>query len=116
MVETHGNDPTATSGAGTDGRLRLRSDVRYRVIDGEALVLCQDRAEILGFNELGTRILALLMAGDSVAQLLTALEAEFAVERTRLEADVAAFLDLLIAEQILEVGELPAQAGGPTRR
>lgn len=81
---------------------RLRPDVRYRVIDNEALVLRQDDAEILGLNEVGTKVLDLLESGRTVGQVVRALQQELDVDRRRLQTDVEGFLGELMASGVVE--------------
>lgn len=82
--------------------LRLRSDVRYRMIEGEALVLRQEAAEVLGLNPVGSRVLELIDGRRSVADLLRILEGEYEVERAELESDVLGFLGELLQDTALE--------------
>jgi hypothetical protein len=90
-----------------DGRsiLRLGADVRFRVIDGEAVVVRQRAAEVLVLNELGARILTLADGRSPVMGWLDALEAEFEVDRATLERDILGFAAELAAEGILETAE-----------
>jgi len=83
-------------------RLRLAPDVRFRVVVEEGVVLRQRSAEVLVVNEVGARVLALIDPSRTVAQVLLQLEEEFDVERTVLEADVAAFLAELVASGVVE--------------
>lgn len=82
--------------------LRLRSDVRYRMIEGEALVLRQEAAEVLGLNPVGSRVLELIDGQRSVSDLLRILEGEYEVERAELESDVLGFLGELLQDTALE--------------
>lgn len=82
--------------------LRLRSDVRYRMIEGEALVLRQEAAEVLGLNPVGSRVFELIDGRRSVAELLATLEGEYDVDRAELEHDVLGFLGELLHDAVLE--------------
>jgi len=79
-----------------------RSDVRYRIIGGEAVVVRQQAAEVVVLNEVAARILQLLDAHTSTDQLTRQLEREFDVEPEQLRADVAAFLEQLLESGIIE--------------
>ena len=81
---------------------RRRSDVRFRVIAGEAVVLRQEDAEVLVLNEVGARILELTDGSRSLAAIVNALEQEFEVGRTELETDVRGFVDDLLEAAVLE--------------
>ena len=82
---------------------RRRSDVRFRVMDGEAVVLRQDDAEVVVLNEVGTRILQLVDEGGSVDQIVALLLEEFEVGEEELRADTVEFLRDMVDTGILEV-------------
>lgn len=81
---------------------RRRSDVRFRVIAGEAVVLRQEEAEVLVLNEVGARILELADGSHSAKAIVDTLESEFEVERAELESDVETFLGDLVEADVLE--------------
>ena len=71
-------------------------DVRFRSVGGEAVVVAQERAEVLGLNEVGGRVLALLDGETTVAGLVARLAEEFEAAPGELERDVTAFLARLV--------------------
>jgi hypothetical protein len=79
--------------------LRLASDVRYRVIGGEAVVVCQNTAEVLVLNALGARILGLLEKGRVPDEIRTTLLNEYDVEESKLNDDLDTYL-----KELLEAG------------
>lgn len=83
-------------------RLRQRADVRYRQIDGEAVVLRQDAGETLVLNEAGSLILDCLAKGRSAAETANALAEAFEVSENEALSDVEAFAAELEAAGILE--------------
>jgi len=85
--------------------LRPRQDVRFRIIDREAVVLRQEAAETMVLNEVGARILELLDGRTAVAEVIDQLEQEFDVDRAELETDCHEFVDHLTQRGVLE--ELP---------
>jgi len=85
-----------------DTRCRPRSDVRFRRLHPEAVVLRQEDSEVMVLNEVGGRVLELLAAGSSVGEATDVLVAEFAVEREALAGDLAAFVAELLAARVLE--------------
>jgi hypothetical protein len=87
--------------------LRRRPDVRYRVIDGEAVVIRQSAAEVLVINEVGARILALADGSAPIASWARTLVAEYDTEEPVLLSDLLAFAGDLLASGVLE------DAGGP---
>lgn len=82
--------------------LRARSDVRYRVVDGKAIVIRQKEGEVVVLNEVGARVLDLLQAGTPLREVLDVMAAEFEVGRAELERDVLAFVSQLLDSGILE--------------
>jgi hypothetical protein len=71
--------------------LQRRSDVRYRRIEGEAVVLRQSAAEVLVLNEVGAAVLDLADGERSVGDWIAALAADYEGEPGTLERDVLAF-------------------------
>jgi hypothetical protein len=82
--------------------LKARTDVRYRVVDRRAILICQRDAEVLVLNEVGARVLDLLQAGTPVREVLDAMATEFDVGRADLDRDVIAFLRELVETGVLE--------------
>ncbi len=77
-------------------------DVRYRVIDDEAVVIRQDAGEVLGLNDVGARLLELIDGKTSVKVLLEKMADEFEIDRSRLEQDVLGFLQELGEAGVIE--------------
>jgi hypothetical protein len=71
---------------------RPRSDVRFRVVGDEAVIVRQEQAEVIAVNEVGASVLSLLDARRSVRDLLEALLEEYDVDRESLASDVSRFL------------------------
>jgi hypothetical protein len=82
--------------------LRLTADVRFRMIDREAVVVRQRAAEVLVLNEVAARILALADGVSPMAGWLDILTAEFEVPRDTLERDVIGFAAELVEQGLLE--------------
>lgn len=85
--------------------LRLRRDVRFRVIDREAVVLRQEAAEALVINEVGARILQLTDGKTTLEQMLDQLNDEFDVDRDDLRRDCEEFVTDLQEIGVLEAVE-----------
>ncbi|MEL7061314.1 MAG: PqqD family protein [Acidobacteriota bacterium] len=79
--------------------LRRRSDVRFRLIDREGVVLRQDAGETLVLNEVGARILDLLDGSNSLDDVVQALHDEYEADLEAITSDVEAF-----ASELLELG------------
>jgi hypothetical protein len=84
---------------------RPRRDVRFRIIDGEAVVLRQEAGETLVLNEVGARVLSLIAEGHDLERASAALVAEFAVTPEVARADLEAFVTELSLAGVIE--ELP---------
>jgi hypothetical protein len=81
---------------------RRKSDIRFRIMDGEAVVVLQDAAEVLVLNEVGTRILQLVDQGATEDQILAVLLGEFEVAPDELERDLREFLREMLHQGIVE--------------
>lgn len=79
-----------------------RGDVRFRLLDGEAVVLRQRAGEVMVLNEVGARILELADGTTPVAGWVEALAAEYEVGRDELARDVLYFAGELAAAEVLE--------------
>jgi hypothetical protein len=86
-----------------EDRLRLRADqLTWREIAGEVVAADLERSTYLSTNEAGTLLWSALADGASPDDLAERLVAEYGIDRSRAEADVAAFLDSLRAQGLLE--------------
>ncbi len=84
---------------------RLKSDIRYRTIADEGIVLRQDEGEVLVVNGVGVRVVELIAEGTSFQQILTTLETEYEVEPEQLKTDVLTYLEELEKAGVLETGD-----------
>jgi hypothetical protein len=87
---------------GASSIFRLRSDVRYRIIDGEAVVVRQEEAEVIVLNSVGARVLELVRGGAPACRGFEALTKEYRVEPVELERDVLSFLGELVEAGVIE--------------
>ncbi len=90
--------------SGTSSAYRLRSDVRFRRVADEGIVLVQDHNEVLGVSAVGIRVLELVDGKTGLEALVERLLSEFDVERERLEEDVRGFVAELVAAGVLVEG------------
>jgi chromosome segregation protein len=65
-----------------------RSDVRFRIVDGEAVVIQQEDARVMSLNETGTYILSALDGKKTVHDILAAMPEEYEVSPAMLQADI----------------------------
>ncbi|HEV8581344.1 MAG TPA: PqqD family protein [Thermoanaerobaculia bacterium] len=82
--------------------LRRRSDIRYRRIEGEAVVLRQSAAEVLVLNEVGASVLDLADGERSVGEWIEALSQEYETDPAELARDVLQFAGELREAGMLE--------------
>jgi hypothetical protein len=82
--------------------LKRRSDVRYRRIEGEAVVLRQSAAEVLVLNEVGASVLDLADGERSVGDWIDALGAEYEGDPGTLAREVLDFAAELAEAGLLE--------------
>ncbi|MEE4173070.1 MAG: PqqD family peptide modification chaperone [Xanthomonadales bacterium] len=73
-------------------KVEISKDVLFQVVDGEYVLLEVESGKYFGLNEVGSRIWSLLESGTSLEDTIDQLQAEYAVERDTLEADVNALL------------------------
>jgi hypothetical protein len=71
--------------------LRRRTDVRYRRIEGEAVVLRQSAAEVLVLNGVGASVLDLADGVRPVGEWIDALVQEYGADRETVARDVLEF-------------------------
>jgi hypothetical protein len=90
--------------------LRRCADVRFRVVEGEGVVLRQSSAEVMVLNEIGCRILDLADGSCPISAWVDTLFDEYEVDRAVLEADVLAFATDLAEQGVLEVAPAPEKA------
>ena len=81
---------------------RLRSDVRYRILFSEAVVIRQSNPEVLVLNEWGARMLELVASGITLGDLVDAMLEEYEVDREALRNDVSIFLRELQEAGVVE--------------
>lgn len=93
--------------------LQRRSDVRFRVIEDEGVVVRQAAAEVMVLNSVATRMLALADGETAVAGWIDCLLDEFEVERATLERDVLEFAGELVENGLLEPVPAAAAAAAP---
>jgi hypothetical protein len=88
--------------------LRRRPDVRYRRIEGEAVVVRQSSAEVLVLNGVGADVLDLADGERPVGAWIDALFEVYDTDAESLARDVLTFAAELTEAGLLEpVGEAP---------
>lgn len=85
-----------------DRVLKHTDDVRYRVVGDEAVVVRQNAAEVLALNDVGARVLELIDAKRTVAQMIDTMSNEYDVDRDELSRDVEHFVTALHEAGVIE--------------
>ena len=85
--------------------LRRRSDIRYRHIEGEAVVVRQSSAEVLVLNEVGASVLDLADGEHDVRSWIDALREVYDTDPAILARDVLAFAAEMEEAGLLETVE-----------
>jgi len=81
---------------------RIAPDVRYRVIDDEAVVVRQREGDVLVFNQVAARVIQLVGEGLSPQQIGDCAVDEFDAPEAMIREDVETFLDELESLNVVE--------------
>jgi hypothetical protein len=81
---------------------RIAPDVRYRVIDDEAVVVRQNEGDVLVFNQVAARVIQLVGEGLSPQQIGDRAVDEFDAPEERIREDVETVLDELENLRVVE--------------
>jgi hypothetical protein len=80
-------------------------EAAFRVLDGEAVVVLSNRAEIKVLSEVGARIWQLCDGKSTAREISRTIEEEFDAESSVVEADVREFLEALEERKMIEEAE-----------
>jgi Coenzyme PQQ synthesis protein D (PqqD) len=89
-------------------RARIPNHVVHRDFEEETVVLNLETGQYHGLNVTARRMLAALVAADSIGAAVAALEEELAVPRSRIERDLLDLRDALIARGLLQFDDAQA--------
>jgi hypothetical protein len=81
---------------------RLVSDVAYRIIDGETVMIVSRTNRVLGFNGVASCVMPLLEQGSNVTHAAEAIVADYDVELNVASADVTEFFCELERRGVVE--------------
>jgi hypothetical protein len=87
-----------------ENRVQVPSDVLLSELDGESVLLNLKTETYFGLDQVGTRMWSLVTTADSIQAAYEALKDEYEVDPDRLRNDLAALLDKLLDQGLLEVG------------
>ncbi len=82
-------------------RLSLDPHSRFRVMEGEGIVILQAKAEVLVTNECGARILELIREGRRVRDIILIITDEYEIDAVSAKKDI----ELYVAE-LLDAGAI----------
>jgi hypothetical protein len=83
--------------------VRIPSDVMFRELQGEAVILNLASSTYFGLDQVGTRIWQLCATHASLRVVWEAMQHEFDAPSEMLQVDLLAFVDELVAQGLLEV-------------
>lgn len=92
----------ASHGGVTLARVRLATDIDWREIDGEVVILDRREGRYLAVNPSGAVLWPALLDGTSEEGLVERLVGRYSIDRDRALTDVRAFLDWLTGHGLLE--------------
>ena len=90
---------------------RIARDVRYRIIDDEAVVIRQTEGDVLVLNDVAARVLQLVGDGLSPAEIEDRVAGEYDAPEADIRTDVKRFFAELETLQVIE--SIPATGDTP---
>ena len=81
---------------------RLKSDVRYRLVEKQVIVIRQSDGEVLVLNEVAGTILRQIEKAAPLGEIVTELMRIYEVAPSQAEADSLAFLGEMVEAGVLE--------------
>ena len=93
-----------------DSTFAVRADVRYRLIDDEAVVVQQTANQVIVLNEVSARILDSAAQGLAVEAMVKRLALAYEIDGDTLREDTLAHLQELLDAGIIEEQASPGAA------
>ncbi|HEY2962156.1 MAG TPA: PqqD family protein [Pyrinomonadaceae bacterium] len=84
-------------------RVRIPDDVLISRLQEESVILNLDSERYFGLDDVGTRILSVLTASDSIEAAYESLRDEYDVDGHALRQDLLALIENLLQQGIIEV-------------
>ena len=84
-----------------ESRISVPSDVLFREVAGEAVILNLETGKYYGLDEIGTRMWTLLAEHGCLEPVYSALLEEYNVREERLQSDLLKLVDDLVAHGLL---------------
>jgi hypothetical protein len=86
-----------------DRSVQIATDVVFRELDGEAVILNLESGVYFGLDPIGTRIWQLCQEHASLRSVWEAMQREFDESAETLESDLLAFIDELSARGLVTI-------------
>ncbi len=86
-----------------ESKINIPTDVLFREIAGEAVILNLQTGKYFGLDEVGTRMWQLLAEHRRIGLALDVLAEEYAVTRDQLQHDLFDLVDKLNSQQLIEI-------------
>ena len=86
-------------------RVVFAADAVLQVIDGDALILKLQDEAVFSLNESGARIAELIVAGQTLEQIVTTLAGEYGRTPESISADVRDLVHVLLSRGLLVAGD-----------
>ena len=99
-----------------ESSISVPTDVLFRDVDGEAVILNLKDGKYYGLDPVGTRMWIVLAEQKQVRAALRILLEEYAVSAEQLEQDLVQFVDKMALHQLFQVNESPNHATGNTEK
>ena len=77
-------------------------EVRWRLVEGEVVLIDTDEGELVRFNEIGSQIWQAIDGRSTVAQIVDHICESFDVGRRRARKDVTRFLRQLQRQELIQ--------------
>lgn len=85
--------------------LKIAPDVLFEDLGDELIIMHTKQGHYFGLGAVGKDIWSRLASGFAIGEIVDALAAEYNVERSVLEKDIAEFLECLCERQLVIVPE-----------
>lgn len=82
--------------------ISVPENVLMRELEGESVILNVDTERYFGLDDMGTRMLTVLTASDSIQSAYNALLEEYDVEPEKLRQDIHNFIEKLVEHGLLD--------------
>jgi hypothetical protein len=97
-----------------DARIRVPDHVVHRTFVAETVVLNLQTGKYHGLNTMAGRMLEVLEDGPTVREAAARIAAEYDVDAARVESDLIAFCEDLLARELIEIDDAAQDSSAAT--